>query len=128
MPNSIHQEIALKATPAQVYQALTQGEKFAAATGAPADIGAQAGAAFSCFGGQIIGRQIELRQDRRIVQAWRAAPWPDGLYSLVHFELSPSGKQTRVTMDHAGFPAEMKPHLDGGWHKMYWEPLAKFFA
>lgn len=55
--------------------------------GLPAEIEPQAGGAFKCFGGQITGRIIELVPNRRIVQAWHVATWPEGVYSVVKFEL-----------------------------------------
>ncbi len=94
---------------------------------------AEAGGAFSCFGGVITGRNVELLPDRRIVQAWRVAMWPEGLYSIVKVELRPQGTETRLTLDHVGFPEEMRAHLngedpEGGWHRQYWEPLKKYLA
>jgi activator of HSP90 ATPase len=120
---SIHQEVQFECVPAFLYRALTNGAAFTDATGAPAEIEQTEGGTFSAFGGKITGRTIELRKDRRIVQAWRVADWPDGVYSLVRIELDSDGDKTRVTLDQDGHPADAEPHLDGGWHKMYWEPL-----
>src|SRR5690242_1454231 len=80
MSDAIHQEINLPASPLRVYETLTASAQFAAATGAPAEIGEGAGAAFSCFGGMIVGRHIELAPGQRIVQAWRVANWDAGVY------------------------------------------------
>ena len=55
--------------------------------GAPTDISADPGASFSCFGGMILGRNIELIRNQRIVQAWRAKPWESSVYSIAKFEL-----------------------------------------
>jgi uncharacterized protein YndB with AHSA1/START domain len=129
MSANIHQDLVIKASPQRVYQALTDGRRFSEFTGgAPAQISADAGGAFSCFGGKIVGRNIELVPDRRIVQAWRAANWDEGLYSVVRFELVAQGSDTRVVLDQAGFPADQGAHLEVGWHKMYWEPLSKYLA
>jgi activator of HSP90 ATPase len=84
------------------------------------------GGAFSGFGGAITGRNIELIADRRIVQAWRVASWPEGYYSIVRFELEPSGAETKLTLHHTGFPEDAGDHLASGWHKMYWEPLKNY--
>jgi activator of HSP90 ATPase len=129
MSDSIHQEVMFSATPERIYEALLDARHFSQMTGgAIADIDAKAGGAFSCFGGIISGRNIELQPRRRIVQAWRAGNWPRGVYSIVHFELTPADQGTKLTMTHAGFPSGMREHLDGGWHKMYWEPLKKYLA
>ena len=121
---TINQRVTIKASPAVVYRALTSAGEFSDATGAPAEIAGEEGGAFSCFGGRIVGRHVELAPNRRIVQAWRVAePWPEGVYSLVRFNLSGSGDSTTVELEQVGFPEEFAEHLEGGWHKMYWEPL-----
>lgn len=123
----IHQEISFNAAPRRVYQALLDARQFSEFTGgAPAQIDPVVGGAFSCFGGMITGRNVELDPDRRIVQAWRAGSWPEGVYSIVRFELTGQGAGTQLTFDHSGFPDGQREHLDGGWHKMYWEPLRKY--
>jgi activator of HSP90 ATPase len=86
------------------------------------------GGAFSTFGGLIVGRQIELVPDTRIVQAWRPAYWEPGVYSLVKFELSDSGAGTKLVLDHRGFPDGDGKTLLEGWNKNYWQPLAKYLA
>jgi activator of HSP90 ATPase len=133
MSNPIRQEIEFKTNPQRVYDALLDTKQFSAFTGAPAQIDRQAGGAFSCFGGIITGRNIELVPNKRIVQAWRVKLWPEGLYSIVSFELQPDGPKTRVVLTHDGFPPDMREHLngegpEGGWHRQYWEPLRKYLS
>jgi activator of HSP90 ATPase len=131
MANAIHQEIEFKTNPQRVYEVLLDAKQFSAFTGAPAEIEPQAGGEFSCFGGMITGRNVELTPNKRIVQAWRVKVWPEGVYSIVSFELQPRGSGTRLMMTHDGFPDGMRAHLngempDGGWHRQYWEPLQKY--
>ena len=133
MSNPIRQEIEFKTNPQRVYDALLDAKQFSAFTGAPAEIDRQVGGAFSCFGGIITGRNIELVPNKRIVQAWRVKIWPEGLYSIVAFELRSDGPGTRVVLTHDGFPADMRAHLngegpDGGWHRQYWDPLRKYLS
>ncbi len=122
----VHQEVTFSAPPAKVYRALLDSSEHAKFTGAPAEIGANAGDAWSAYGGKISGRNIELVAGTRIVQTWRAGNWPDGAHSLVRFELRPDGAGTRVVLDHDALAEEQVPHIDGGWSKMYWEPLRKY--
>ncbi|HEX3851883.1 MAG TPA: SRPBCC domain-containing protein, partial [Polyangiaceae bacterium] len=96
-------------------------------TGAPAEIEAKVGGAWSAYGGQISGRNIELVEGVRIVQTWRAGTWPAGSHTLVRFALSSDGAGTKLTLDHDAVTDEQVPHLAAGWEKMYWEPLRKFF-
>jgi activator of HSP90 ATPase len=128
MTGSIHQEVLFDASAVRTYQALTDAARFAAFTGAPAEISGEPGGAFSCFGGMISGRNIELIPGQRVVQAWRAGNWPPGTYSIVRFELKPQGEATRLVFDQAGHPAEQQAHLEDGWQKMCWEPLRKYLS
>ena len=125
---SIRQSIRLSTTPEELYNALISATEFGKVTGAPAEIADDEGGAFSCFGGQITGRHIELAPNKRIVQAWRAGPWPDGVYSIVKFDISKSGTSTDIDLEHTGYPDGGEEHLEGGWHKMYWEPLKAHFG
>lgn len=96
--------------------------------GAPTDISREAGGSFSCFGGMISGRHIESVPNQRIVQAWHVGNWPAGVYSIVKIELKEQGAETKLILDHDGFPADNREHLDAGWKTNYWEPLAKHLA
>jgi uncharacterized protein YndB with AHSA1/START domain len=130
MPRAIHQEIKIDADPARVYAALTDRKQFGELTGrGAATLTADAGAPFELFDGHITGRNVELVPDRRLVQAWRAASWPEGMYSIVNFQLEgDDGKRTRLVFDHTGFPEEAHDELAAGWDKMYWEPLRRYLS
>lgn len=125
---SIHQEVTLPASPERVYALLTDGKLFTAATGnRAAEIAANEGGTFSLFGGAIRGRHVELVPNERVVQAWRVEGWPAGVYSLVHFELSKDGANTKLVLGHTGYPADNHDHLSAGWATNYFEPFAKYF-
>ncbi len=138
---SIHDEVAFKASRKRVYEALTDAAQFhkvvllgkAAATGmiavkSPAEISRDPGGAFAVFGGYVTGRHIELVPGERIVQAWRNGSWKPGIYSIAKFELMEDAAGTRLIFDHTGFPIGEAQHLAEGWRINYWEPLAKFLA
>lgn len=124
----LHQEIGIHANSDRIYDALLDSKQFAAFTGMAAEINREAGGAFSMFGGLIVGRNIELVPNQRIVQAWRPKNWDPGIYSLVKFELKRQDQHTTVVLDHTGFPEGSFRHLDSGWYERYWEPLKKFLA
>jgi activator of HSP90 ATPase len=125
----LHQEIEIKATRQRIYEVLLDSKQFAALTGMPAEIEREVGRAFHTFGGMIEGRNVELVPNQRIVQAWRPASWEPGLYSMVRFELKDAGEaQSKIILDHSGFPEGDFRHLNLGWYLRYWEPMKKFLG
>ena len=130
---SIHQEAIIDAAPEQIYAVLTDGEKFAAATGQPARIGEREGERFTLFGGRVEGRQIELVPGERVVQAWRFGgehpeTWDPGVYSVARFTLKAEGERTKFVIDHDGIPLESQERIESGYPTFYQGPLAKYFA
>jgi activator of HSP90 ATPase len=92
----------------------------------PAEIDREVGGAFSLFGGHIIGRNLELIPNKRIVQAWRVVDWPEGVYSIARFELKAQGSGTHLVFDHTGFPEDLRGRLAKGWQNHYWKRLKEF--
>lgn len=138
---AIHQEVVFKVSRKRVYEALTDAKQFTKVVqlsaavqsgmvpaGKPVEVSPEVGGAFSAFGGHVTGRHVELVANERIVQAWRAASWGAGQYSIARFELVEQGSGTKVVFDHTGFPQGQAQHLAEGWKGNYWEPLEKYFG
>jgi activator of HSP90 ATPase len=137
---SIHQEVVFKASRKRIYEALIDTKQFdrviqlsgamqsMSLGNSPTQIAREPGGTFTVFGGHIVGRQIELVSNERIVQAWRVVDWQPGLYSMARFALLEQGQDTKLTFDHTGFPDGQGDHLAVGWKMNYWTPLAKFLA
>ena len=125
---SIHQEPVFKASRQRVYEAIMDEKQFSKMTGLAAQISHEVGGAFSCFEGQINGRNVELVPNERIVQAWRSEGWKAGIYSIAKFVLVEQGSGTKIVFDHTGFPLGQAEHLLDGWKGHYWEPLEKYLA
>jgi activator of HSP90 ATPase len=138
---AIHQEVVFKASRKRVYEALTDTEQFNKVTqlsaamhsgmppgATPTEISREVGGSFRLFGGHIVGRQVELVSNERIVQAWRVVTWDPGVYSIARFELKEQGSETRLVFDHAAFPDGKAEHLAAGWKTNYWEPLHKYLS
>ena len=125
----IHQEVTINGSADAVYGVLTRSEEFSRMTGgSKADISREVGGAVSLFGGDIKAINVELVPGKRVVQAWRSYRWPEGVYSIVRFELKPEGKSTKLVFDQAGYPDDAHEMLDGGWPKMYWQPMNQMLA
>jgi activator of HSP90 ATPase len=137
---AIHQETTFKASPKRIYDALTDADQFQKIEllslalpqldlkNKPAKISREPGGTFSLFGAYIVGRQIELVSNQRIVQAWRETSWDPGVYSIAKFQLTEQGAGTKLIFDHTGFPVGNAEHLAAGWKSHYWESLEKFLS
>ena len=117
-------------TDAQLFDKVIQlsGVMQGAKSSVPTTIGSAEGSAFALFGGYITGRQVEMLPDQLLVQAWRAASWGSGLYSIARFQLEEAGSGAKIIFDHGGFPKGEAEHLAAGWQANYWTPLAKLFS
>jgi activator of HSP90 ATPase len=124
----LHQDVSINASPARIYEIFLSSKEFAAMTKLAAEISPDVGGAISMFGGVIEGRNIELVPAQRIVQAWRPKYWTPGVYSMVKFELVADGTQTKIALDHTGFPEGTYKGLNSGWPERYWDPLRKYLA
>ena len=126
---TIHQDVVIKGTPKAVYNILLSSKKFKTMSGGrEAKISKEVGGEVSLFGGAIQARNVELVAGKRVVQAWRAGDWPEGKYSIIKFELIADGANTKLSFDQAGHPDAATPHLEKGWHDMYWEPMNAMLA
>jgi activator of HSP90 ATPase len=125
---AIHQEVVFKVSPQRVFEAMMDEKQFSALTGAPATISREPGGPLSLFGGRVSARNVELEPGQRIVQAWRSEGWKPHIYSIARFELAAEGADTRLSLDHTGFPVGEAKSLAGGWKNHYWEALEKYFA
>jgi activator of HSP90 ATPase len=138
---AIRQQVTFDASPQRIYQALTSSQDFDmmtrlsdaavlldAAGAKPTSISTEVGGPFTLFGGYITGRHLEMLPNERLVQAWRAASWKPGEFSIAAFYLTAEGGKTRLNFEHRGFPNGNGDSLAQGWHSHYWEPLAKVMA
>lgn len=115
------------AKPNAIYQALMNSKKHSKFTGAPAKINAKVGGHFSAWGPHLSGINVELTKNKRIVQAWRAANWPKGHYSIATFELKGRRGGTTLVFTQTGIPAKSARNINAGWKSHYWNLLKKAY-
>jgi|GEM_PF-3324660 activator of HSP90 ATPase len=97
----------LKCNVNKLFDALTRADQFGELTGAPAQIAAEDGGKFSCFGPMVLGVTVELVAGERIVQAWHIANWEPGDYSIVRFELEATTEdECKLVLDHLASPSQ----------------------
>src|SRR5262245_9772766 len=93
----------------------------AAFTGWPVEIGAQPGAKFRAFGGQLSGTILALAPPRLIVQSWRSVKFhSDDVDSTLVLEFSPeTGDSGRIDLIHLDVPEHDYQDVIDGWQKYY---------
>ncbi|HEY3250306.1 MAG TPA: SRPBCC family protein [Ignavibacteria bacterium] len=122
---NLKQSIRIKAKPSEVYSALMDSRKHAKFSGSPAKISKKVGGKFTAFEGYLDGENLELDENRKIVQRWHAKGWPEGHYSKVTFSLKPFSGGTKLLFFHTGIPEEHYESIKKGWVEHYWDPIKK---
>jgi activator of HSP90 ATPase len=124
----IKQTTTFEAEAQDVYEALMDGEKHAAFTGASASIDKNIKGKFSVYDGYCHGYNLELVKNEKIVQAWHFAEdgWPDDHFSICTFLLVQIGNKTKMTFTQTGVPEHKVAALTSGWKEYYWKPLKEF--
>ncbi|HXV60706.1 MAG TPA: ester cyclase [Vicinamibacteria bacterium] len=117
----------LGAPPEEVFDILMSSDKHSELTNAESVIENRVGGRFSYFGGGVSGVFEELEPNRRIVQALRAADWPEEHHAKVSYELLPigDGHRTHVKVLEKGVPTARLDDVVHGW-QAYWEAFAVY--
>ena len=126
---TIKQTIIFKASPHDVYEALIDSKKHSEFTGSKAEISREVNGKFTAYDGWIKGKNLELVQDKKIVQEWAGTneddTWPKGHFSKVTFEFKKTKDGTELKFTHEDFPEEWYDDLVEGWEEHYWTPMKK---
>lgn len=122
---TIQQTIIFKSTPHEVYELLMDSQKHTSITGVKASISRKIGGKISAYDGYINGENVELIQDKKIVQKWRGGDWPEGHYSTATFELEAVTEGTKLIFTQTSVPEHEFEMVTQGWHQYYWEPMNK---
>lgn len=124
MCKTIKQKVKISAPPAEVYKLLADSALHSKITRHKAVISKDIGGKFSLFNGSIRGINVDLVPGKRIVQAWRARGFPEGVYSMAAITLTPiKTGGTELVLTHRGVPKEMIPEVENGWRQWYWERI-----
>lgn len=124
MCKTIKQTVSFKAPPTEVYKLLAEEAEQRALTGVEARFEAKAGGAFSAFSGAIEGINVELVPGKRLVQAWREKHFPEGIFSMATFNLSPTPSGgTKLILTHRGVPKDLIPKIEDDWRQLYWNRI-----
>ena len=120
---SIKRYYKLNASPADIYNALTNQVMLEIWTGEPVEFKAEEGTEFSLWDGSISGKNIKLEKDKLIQQIW----YFDEIESVVTMKLHTDGKSTSVELRHENIPDEAYENISDGWDDDYFDALIELF-
>lgn len=114
----------LGASPADVYNALTNPSMIEIWTGEPVEMSTEPDSEFSIWDGAIVGKNVEFEQDRKIVQLWY---FGEDLQSTVTIKLHPDKDGTRVELHQTNIPDDAFDNMADGWETDYFGNLSELF-
>ena len=125
----LKQVIEFKASPHEVYEALMDSKKHSEFSKSKVVISRKVNGKFSAYDGWIAGKNLELVQDKKIVQEWAGVDkaWPKNHISKVTFIFSKTKNGTKLTFTHEGIPEDWFEDISKGWYDQYWEKMKEFF-
>jgi len=115
----------LSASPSDIYNALTNPVMIEIWTGEPAVMSTEPGSEFSIWDGAITGKNIEFKQDEKIVQEWSFGEDSD---SVVTIKLHADKGGTNVEVHQTNIPDDAYDNMVEGWQVDYFGGLKELFA
>lgn len=129
MTETIRQKVHFKAHPKKIYKMLMNSKMHSAFTGDKAVISKEVTGKISAYSGWIEGENIKLIEGKKIVQKWRGADWPKGIYSTVTFNLKKAKDGgTDLEFTHVGVPEKYVADITDGWKTQYWTKIKKYLG
>ena len=114
----------LDASPADLYNALTNPVMIEIWSGEPAVMSTEPGSDFSLWDGEIVGRNLEFVADQKIVQQWFFGEETD---SVVTIKLHADKSGTNVEVSQTNIPDDAYDNMVEGWESDYFGSLKELF-
>ena len=121
MCKTIKHRVRFKIPPKSVYDLLAGSRERTEITGREALMSDEVGGTFSTDAGQVTGVNVDLVPGQRLVQAWRRADFPEGIYSMAAITLAPTPSGgTELVLTHRGVPKHLLDEIEDYWRVVYW--------
>lgn len=117
----------ISASPADVYNALTNKTMLEIWTGEEADMEAVPGTEFSLWEESINGMNLEFEKDFKIVQEWYFGEVEEDKKSIVTIKLHPDKSGTSMEVVQTNIPDEAYRNISEGWEEDYFNGLNQLF-
>lgn len=115
----------LNAEPKDIFNALTNKKMLEIWTDETAEMEPVSGSEFSLWGGSITGVNLEIEENKKIVQQWFFGE--DDEESVVTIKIHPHKKGTSVELIHTNIPDEAFENISEGWDNDYFGALNELF-
>ncbi|MCU4176945.1 SRPBCC domain-containing protein [Carboxylicivirga sp. N1Y90] len=117
--------IKIKAELEDVYAAFTNPFTIALWSGYPATMSTESGFEFSMWEGDIVGRIVEVEEQKQIVQEWYFGDQEE--QSLVTIKFFPQGaSKVQIDVIHTNIPDEALEEISEGWNEYYLGAIKEF--
>lgn len=121
----------IPAAPERVYEAWLNSQEHTSFTGGEkAEIDPEVGGKFTISSGYITGSTLELKKNRKIVQAWRTTEFPPGAPDSrleVNLKRRDDGS-TEIQFLHTDIPDGQSQRYQSGWIDFYLTPMRMYFG
>ncbi|MCK4501251.1 SRPBCC domain-containing protein [Candidatus Babeliales bacterium] len=111
--------------PEEVFTAITNPFTIELWTGYKAIMDSNVDTEFSLLEGDITGKNLEIIDNKKIVQEWYFGDQPEK--SIVTINLFDNKKGTQVELIHKNIPDEDYENIIEGWNEYYFGALKSFF-
>lgn len=125
---TIKQSISFNAAPKVVYDLLMDAKKHGAISGSKVKMSNKINGKFEVFDGYCHGYNIELKEGKKIVQAWHFDEdgWDKNHFSICTFIFEKTAKGSKLLFSQSGIPEHKIESLKAGWKEFYWEPMKAY--
>ncbi|WP_295648741.1 SRPBCC family protein [uncultured Mucilaginibacter sp.] len=115
----------IPATPAEVYNAITNPISIQLWTGEEAEMSTEPGSEFSMWDGSILGKNLEFEADKKVVQQWYFGDQEEA--SIVTIILHADKHGTSAELRHTNIPDSDFQDIAEGWDSAYFGAIIDFF-
>ncbi len=121
---NIKRYYTLKAGPEDVFNALTNKRILEIWTGDTVEMEPVVGSEFSLWGGSITGINLEIEENKKIVQQWFFGEEED---SIVTLKIHSHKKGASIELLHTNIPDDAYENISSGWDEDYFGALNELF-
>ncbi len=115
--NKIRQNYLINAPVSKVWLAFVDPTEIEKWGGSPAKMSDKPGEKFELWGGDVFGTNIEVVENKKLVQEWYGGNWTKS--SKVVFIFENLGDKTKVILTHTNLPENEVENFDQGWKDYY---------